>query len=153
MAVVNSEEAEYYIPPRQVLTHVALCGLEQRQTARFVIGSPEEYVHGHTCTLPIMLTQVVSLFCLCFFGVRPQMHCAYQRLKRGVPDATNFVNYVFGTSITRAVQDHHHVHVHVRARCANFFTRIKSDPRPGPHGAQKLQEDRSDQVHMRGWHI
>ena len=42
--------------PKQVLTHVALCGLEHRQqTTRFLIGSPEEYVHGHT--LSIMLTQ------------------------------------------------------------------------------------------------
>ena len=47
--VVNSEEVEYYTSPRQVLTHVALCGLEHRQTTtRVLIGSPEEYVRGHT---------------------------------------------------------------------------------------------------------
>ena len=39
---------------------MALCGLEHRQqTARFFIGSPEEYVHGHA--LSIMLTQVNSI--------------------------------------------------------------------------------------------
>ena len=55
---VNSEEVEYETSPKQVLTHVALCGLEETQT-RFSIGSPEEYVHGHT--LSIMLTQKMVL--------------------------------------------------------------------------------------------
>ena len=39
-----------------MLTHVARCGLEETHTSRLLIGSPEEYVHGHT--LPIMLTQI-----------------------------------------------------------------------------------------------
>ena len=40
--------------------HVALvlCGLEETQQARFLIGPPEEYVHGHT--LSIMLTQIIG---------------------------------------------------------------------------------------------
>ena len=51
-AMASPEEAEYETPPKQVLTLVALelCGLEhaQRQQTRFLIGPPEEYVHGHT---------------------------------------------------------------------------------------------------------
>ena len=42
--------------PKEVLAHVALCGLEHRQQTRFLIGSPEKYVDGHT--LSIMLTQI-----------------------------------------------------------------------------------------------
>ena len=41
---------------KTILTHVALGGLEETQTTRFLIGLPEEYAHGHT--LPIMLTQI-----------------------------------------------------------------------------------------------
>ena len=42
---------------KTVLTHVALCGLEEtQQQTRFLIGPPEEYVRGHT--LSIMLTQI-----------------------------------------------------------------------------------------------
>ena len=38
--------------------HVALCGLEHRQTTtRFLIGPPEEYIHGHT--LSIMLAHII----------------------------------------------------------------------------------------------
>ena len=44
--------------PKQVLTHVALCGLEHRQTTRLLIGSPEEYVHGRTLSIICMLTQI-----------------------------------------------------------------------------------------------
>ena len=47
---------------KTVLTHVALCGLEAQetqQTTRFLIGSPEEYVHGHT--LSIVLTQMIGV--------------------------------------------------------------------------------------------
>ena len=35
-----------------------LCGLEETQQTRVLIGPPEEYVHGHT--LPIMLTQMIG---------------------------------------------------------------------------------------------
>ena len=50
---------------KTVLTHVAraLRGLEETQQikqTRFLIGPPEEYVHGHTPS--IMLTQITNLF-------------------------------------------------------------------------------------------
>ena len=56
-AVTNSEKVEYETSTKQVLTQVALCGLEHRQQqTRVLIGTPEEYVHGHT--LSIMLMQI-----------------------------------------------------------------------------------------------
>ena len=69
MAVANSEEAEYHISPKQVLAHVALCGLDREETCtqtnsklkifnRAPRGSPE-YVHGRRRTLPIMLAHIM----------------------------------------------------------------------------------------------
>ena len=44
-----------------MLTHVARCGLEEKQqtNSKTLIGPPEEYVHEHT--LSIMLTQIMSI--------------------------------------------------------------------------------------------
>ena len=51
--------------------HVALCGLEHRQTTtttRVLIRPPAELVHGHT--LPIMLTQMIIIVVIRVFVKR-----------------------------------------------------------------------------------
>ena len=39
---------------------MALCGLQETQTTRILLGSPEEYVHGRT--LPIMLPRIIHAY-------------------------------------------------------------------------------------------
>ena len=66
MVVANSEEMEYQTPPKQVSTHVALCGLkETQQQPRFFIGigpGPQRNTDTRALQLSIMrmLTQIID---------------------------------------------------------------------------------------------
>ena len=50
MAVVNSEEAKYQTQPKQVLAHVALCGLEGTQHQDLQYGRPQRNTFEFTDT-------------------------------------------------------------------------------------------------------